>query len=453
MRAVIPVIIGAIIAYLGYFVERTSFKYFNPSYEFYFLIGGIVAVAALILYLSYSKNFSLSFKEIFVWGIIFRASLLFISPNLSDDYYRFVWDGRLSAAGENPFTILPSEFIETEKAKELKLQGEVYDGFNSHDYYSVYPPVNQSVFFVSALLGGLNPYAEAIIIRIFILLGEIGSIWLLLQLLQAFKIPIKNALWYAWNPVIILEYTGNLHFESLMIFFMLLSFYLLVKQQLITSAIAWGAAISVKLIPLMFLPLFLKKLKFRNAVLFYTVAILFSAITFLPFWDIELFPNIKSSLDLYFGTFEFNAGIVYFIRWIGFETVGYDITFKVMPIVAKVIVVFIILYGLLYKPMKWQHLVKAVALCSFIYMALSATVHPWHVNMILPFALLAYWRFPIVWSFTVVLSYSAYFTADYHENNVLIAIQYISVLLFLIVETYGWIVSRKERKLQTVVQD
>ena len=436
MKNIFPFLIGVTVTGIGYCIERTALKYFNPSYEFYWLLIGIIVSVGILTFVQFKNALSFNWKSIFIWSIVLRISILFISPNLSDDYYRFIWDGRLSSIGENPFLTLPSEFIESEKAVQLDVAGEVYEGFNSHHYYSVYPPINQSIYWVAATFGGHNPYYEALIMRLFILLGEIGSVWLILQLLKSSNLPIKYAVWYAWNPVIILEFVGNLHFEGLMLFFMLLGLYLLQYKRYHLGALAWGASICIKLLPLMFLPLFLKYLGVKKSIQFYSITLLFFIATYIPFWDANLIPNIQSSIELYFGTFEFNAGIIYFIRWMGFQSVGYDITYKVMPIVAKLIVLFIVLFGLMYNPKKITDLIKAILLCAFIYLSLGAIVHPWYVAMLVPFAAISNWKFPLAWSFLVILSYAAYQNSEYQENYFLIAIEYLAVLGLIGVELY-----------------
>ncbi|MBK7036195.1 MAG: hypothetical protein IPH42_07580 [Bacteroidetes bacterium] len=76
---------------------------------------------------------------------------------------------------------------------------------------------------------------------------EAGTILLLPKLLVQLKMPVKYQLIYTLNPLIILELTGNMHFEAIMVFFLVLSIYYLVKQKDIFSAIAFGFAIGSKL--------------------------------------------------------------------------------------------------------------------------------------------------------------------------------------------------------------
>jgi SAM-dependent MidA family methyltransferase len=87
-------------------------------------------------------------------------------------------------------------------------------------------------------------------------LADIGILYFGKKLLERLNLPIKNIFWYALNPFIIIEMTGNLHFEPVMLFFLICCLYKLQQQKWTFAAILLACSISVKLIPLLFLPLF-----------------------------------------------------------------------------------------------------------------------------------------------------------------------------------------------------
>src|SRR5437879_12021826 len=86
---------------------------------------------------------------VIVFATLFRLSLLFSPPYLSDDVYRYVWDGKVQAAGINPYRYLPSD-----EALAALRDAAVYPNINRADYaMTVYPPVAQMFFFAATRLG------------------------------------------------------------------------------------------------------------------------------------------------------------------------------------------------------------------------------------------------------------------------------------------------------------
>ena len=218
-----------LIRYLGFQIARSQFFYLITHYTLFFFLY-------LAIY-HYSKGY----KTILFYtgvGIALRFLLIFAFPNLSDDVYRFIWDGRLIANGINPFDHLPIYYIE----EDIAIPGittALYEQLNSPNYFTIYPPVNQFIFASAAYLTPNSLTGSSIVMKSYLFLMEVGSLYLIFQLLQHFQLPLKNILLYALNPLIIFEIMGNIHFEGAMIFFLLLSVWLIVvKKQLVGSAIA-----------------------------------------------------------------------------------------------------------------------------------------------------------------------------------------------------------------------
>ena len=165
-------------------------------------------------------------------AIFSRFILVHAPPLLSDDYYRFIWDGLLWHNGINPLLDTPRQLIE-----QGVIGGDQFDLWfllmNSKDYHTIYPPLHQLVFYISTG----TPYSiqAGIIMNMLIFLSEIWAIVLLIRLLNHFNKPTYWALIYALNPLIIIELTGNLHFESFMISFLLASFLALAKKRFALS--------------------------------------------------------------------------------------------------------------------------------------------------------------------------------------------------------------------------
>ena len=220
------------------------------------------------------KTFSL--KQIIILAIFFRLVLSFMIPNLSDDFFRFIWDGQLLIKGFSPYQYLPSDFIE-QFPQEKYLIEQVYwgkikhfpEGMNSKNYYSVYPPIQQLFFALPAFFAKNNFYLNVIFLRFLIIAGEIALLLLMVRLLSELKMPFYFVSFYAFNPLVILELTGNLHFEGVTTFLFLSSFYFLIKAKTKRAAIIYSLSILVKLIPLLFLPFYFFQLPRKKLFAFY----------------------------------------------------------------------------------------------------------------------------------------------------------------------------------------
>ncbi len=213
------------------------------------------------------------FKILLFAAVGFRLVWIFAMPELSNDYFRFIWDGELINHGYNPYLYLPIDFIQTDAANEIIGAQALYEGMGnlSQQNHTCYPPVNQLFYSMSAFVFPGNIQLTVVVMRLFIIAAEIGTIWVGIKILQKLKLPSSNILLYALNPFVILELTGNLHFEAIMIFFLLAAIYLLMNERILYSALLIALSISIKLLPLIFLPILFKKIKMgkKSIVLFH----------------------------------------------------------------------------------------------------------------------------------------------------------------------------------------
>ena len=422
LKYILAIIFAAIYVCFGYFLERDNFQHLS------ILFGASFILYFFFIYTTKDKNE----VDIILWiSMLFRLIFIVAIPCLSDDYFRFIWDGKLFISGINPYLYLPSEIINTDIAETAGLTQELYNGLNSPEYYSVYPPIKQLIFSVGGYFSKFGMLAGIIAIRVPIIIAEFFIIKYIRKLLDGLQMSHHHVLWYALNPLVIVELSGNLHFEGMMLMCVVIGIYWLIHNKWGGAAVWWAMAISIKLIPILFLPVLLKRLGLVKSVWFYIITSIVIAFTFLPFLDEQLIHHLFSSIDLYFRTFEFNASIYYIIRWLGYQKVGYNIIQQVGPIlsIATFVLVMMVYF---YKNNSWEDMLKKMLFAYTIYLLLATTIHPWYaVNLVLLSVFVKNYRFAIAWSALIILSYSAYMSNAYQENYWLITIEYVVV--------FGWI--------------
>ena len=405
--------------------------YATPRAEFGLLFGLLAVALAAYAWLLRTQ---LPLR----WGLgaalAFRLLWLPAQPALSDDIYRFRWDGLLVAHGINPFQFRPDELIAdggrtalpaaAARAELLPELQQLYRQLNSPHYYSVYPPVSQAIFGAAAWLFPTSERDFAMGLRVAVLLAEAGTAWLLLALLPLLGWPAARALRYLLHPLVIVELTGNLHFEALAICFVLLAVWLLQRQQWVRSAGALGLAVAAKLLPLLALPLLVRRLGWRRSVAYAAVVAGSLLVLFVPFVSVALVVNISRSINLYFRSFEFNASIYYLLRAIGYRITGYNEIARIGPTLALAAASFGL--GLAWRERRPTMATLPVALLLLLtgYYALATTVHPWYITPLIALAPLTRFRYPLVWGAAAVLSYAAYRTTAYTENLWLVGLEY-----------------------------
>lgn len=399
----------------------------------------LLCLYATLFFLGY-KLIQLSkgnFKFLIGLTILFRIVFLFAIPNLSQDFYRFIWDGRMMFEGLNPYLLTPESFINARNFPIAQAQ-ELYLGMGelNGSHYTNYPPIKQFIFFISSLIAGKSILGSVIVMRLFIIAADIGILYFGKKILEKLQMPYYCIFWYLLNPFIIIELTGNLHFEGVMLFFLLWSLYLLhsVKWQL--AAVIFALSVSVKLIPLLFLPLFYQKLGFKKALLFYSIVGVITLGLFLPFYDAKFISNYSQTIALWFGKFEFNASIYNVLREIGFLFRGYNEIAIIGKITSISVFIYIVTLAFFRKYKSTEQLIVTMLFALSVYFFTATTVHPWYIATLLLLSVFTSYKFPLVWSFMIVLSYLAYANNSHSENLWIIGLEYIVVYSVFVWEVF-----------------
>ena len=413
-----------------------SFGYDLVRTDYIKLISLYVALFFLFYKLIQLTKLNLKLLTWIAFG--FRAVFILAIPNLSQDFYRFIWDGRMILEGLNPYLYTPDSLITNSEFPIAQAQ-ELYNGMGSLSagHYTNYPPLNQLCFVIAGLFAGKSILGSAIILRLIIITADFGTLYFGKKLLVKLKLPAHNIFWYILNPFIIIELTGNLHFEGVMIFFLVWSMYLLYSGKWQLAAVVFACSISIKLIPLIFLPLLYQKLNLKRSIGFYTIVGIVTLLLFLPFYSVEFVNNYAETVGLWFHNFEFNASIYYLARGIGFWISGFNEIAIIGACTAVLVFVFVLGMSFFRKNATMIQLITAMLFALSFYYFTASTVHPWYIATLLMLSVFTKYKFPVIWSFVIVLSYLAYFQigkAEKVENLWIIGLEYTIVYGALIYE-------------------
>ncbi len=186
-----------------------------------------------------------------IWAALaFRLILWPATPTLSDDIYRYIWEGGLQLERINPYRYAPAD-----PALE-PYRDRIYEGVNYKDLPAIYPPLMQWVFALGAALSRSPMGMKAPFIA-----ADIGVIILLRRLLAARGLEESRILIYAWNPLAVIEVAGSGHNDPLAVCFLVASTLGIIWQRRMLSMTALAAAALSKLFPITLLPLFAKRVK------------------------------------------------------------------------------------------------------------------------------------------------------------------------------------------------
>ena len=375
----------------------------------------------------YLSKKTLTSQEILGAGIVVRLFFLFHLPILSDDFYRFLWDGLVVLEGFNPYQYTPAQFVEmlSNNSEFLRL----YPYLNSPDYYSVYPPLSQLIFSFTTWLSGQNPYLFQLILGMLFLFADILLLYFLRILLKIFHISLSWLTLYFLNPYVVIEFCGNLHFDLFLGLAIVLGLVLLHRKKYSLALLIMAAATAIKpqfvlLVPFLLLALPTKKCALK-------IGLFYSLICLLVYSPLLLYSGtlgFDDSLDLYFRKFEFNASLYLLFRWVGYQLIGYNTISYVGPLMALmaftvVLYLWFRAWALKTVELNTRKLLHLAVMAFSIYLLLSTTVHPWYLFPLLVLGILTEKRWVVLWSFTIMWSYAFYdpWLHGYHNGIGLVA--------------------------------
>ena len=310
--------------------------------------------------------------------VAYRSFLLY-----DNDVWRYLWDGHVFAAGFDPYLHAPAELEamaddEDPRAQSLfdqELWQDVFDRVTYEGYRTVYPPLAQALFRLlhSTLPGSV--FAWKATVAAF----DFGTCLVLLALLRARGRP-QAALIYAWNPLAIQELAGSGHLDAVMIFFLVLSIYLVDRGRRAAGLAAYGLAVLSKVTPILLVGLYLRRARPRQ---WPALAVVLGA-GYLPFFgSLEV---MARSLQTFAREWVFNPGPWLLVKAAA-QGLGLDGR-AVAGGVSLAVTLALVAWTLRRDDGSTHRLVSGGFLVLGGFLITSAAVMPWYLLWVLPFAAL-----------------------------------------------------------------
>jgi alpha-1,6-mannosyltransferase len=232
------------------------------------LAGAGVAFAgiALLALLTVRQGFGADWWLLFIIlaaGLVMRVLMIPSTAVLEDDFYRYLWDGAVTARGVNPFAHAPADALEGQAGETLDaLAAEgrgVLERVNHPQLKTIYPPVAQGAF---AAAYTIEPWSLRAW-RVVCLIGDLATLGLGLGLLLILGRP---AIWIAlyWlNPLVVKELMNSAHMEAIVLPFVMATVVLLALRRPVWAVVPLGLAVGAKVWPAVLAPLVLRPLLAR----------------------------------------------------------------------------------------------------------------------------------------------------------------------------------------------
>jgi len=316
-------------------------------------------------------------------GLILAAAILFrltawgIPPTLSDDIYRYRWEGRLQAAGGNPYQEVPND------PKWQSLRDSAFVRVAGKDFKGGYGPLAEQLELITYNVVDKLTHDPASQIRWFRLpsaMADLGILAVLLVLLKTKHIAPERVLLYAWCPLPILEFWSAGHNDVLAVFFVALCLLAVSSDRQVLAILALFLAISVKWWPIVLLPALLfrrTRHPWRDSLAGCGAGVVLLLILSFKYWS-----DVSYNVDFmtgFLGGWRNNDSLFGLVRWLsGGERVAKYVTLGLVGTAA-----------LAFSCTRWPLERKMLATVAAM-LALSANVHPWYLTWLFPLLVLEF---------------------------------------------------------------
>jgi hypothetical protein len=349
----------------------------EPSFFIPLAVAGVAYLLAIRELFS-TPEFS---KRVIVFGLVLSAlwqiQFLRMPPGLDDDIHRYVWDGRVQRLGYNPYIVIPGDpalaSLHTSETRTL----------NNPEVPSPYPAGAQLFF------RAVTSIHESIFaLKVAFVACDLAIVLVLLDVLRRSRQGEHWVLAYAWHPLLAIEVAGSGHVDIVGVLLLLVSAAALLRRWRAVAAMSFALAVAVKLLPIVLLPLYWKRVRMRDAAL----AAIVVGLLYIPFLNHGRIPI--GSLGSYVQRFRFNDPV--------FATLERVVAPRFVAGLA-VLVGFLTAIWMRKKPAEGSAEAFAWPMAASLFCA--PVVYPWYLLWMLPF-LRSTSTLPIlVWTLSILSTY------------------------------------------------
>lgn len=340
------ILVYAVAAVLGH-VSAAGGSVQTVGLQIALALAGLGGAMAL-----WKRSGSLTLAWIIAVGLGARLALLPAAPLQSNDLYRYLWDGRVLAAGIDPYVVAP----DAAQLAAMRGADSLYTHIDWNHVPTLYPPFDLALYTLGAWLGHLAT-SQFLPLKALLLVGDVFSMALIAAILHACKLPIGRLALYAWNPLVIVEFALNGHEESWAIAFLLATILAFRAEKTTLAAVAIAGAVLVKLYPAAFVPALFARRSFAPKALLVPAIV---AVAYAPFvlWN----PDVLGFLHAFAFGYHFNDSLHLLLG-----TFGSAAIFALALVVAGV------------ARYRGANAIVVVLGCEIAYLLLSPNVYPWYV--------------------------------------------------------------------------
>ena len=380
-----------------------SIVYLSPQFAYgsdssekpILLFAGILAAAGCvyIILIRHFRSLQSSARLltlIFGIGFVLRIAMMFSTPILETDFYRYLWDGAVTAHGFNPYRYSPREVSLAQEDGTIPPQlsslaveaEEIIDRINYPHIRTIYPPVAQAIFAAAYRIAPWSLHS----LRWVLLLFDVATALLLLKLYGVLNLPRSLLFIYWCNPLLIKELYNSAHMDVLLLPFVLGAVLVSLRGRFTLSALLLALGAGVKVWPVLLFPLIMRPVLFRPKKLVAPLVVFCSLVALLAV------PVYLSKLDsglgflAYAQRWEMNDALFMAVYWLAKLFVTYSSTAQ---LIARIITgVFLAGLVVWLSARKIEDHVDVAVRCLTVVAALflvSPAQFPWYFIWVLPF--------------------------------------------------------------------